>query len=87
MTLDPLEHFERIAALASEEAVPTTTVADRVLDSLSQQSRVTPPREPEYALFGYSTVAAACAALVLFTLNSGDDSLVILAEPFMTVLP
>ena len=87
MKLDPLEQFERLAALALGEELPPTTVADRVLDSLHQQSRVTPPREPNYALFGYSTVAAACVALVFFTLNSGDDSLVILAEPFMTVLP
>ncbi|MCA9175331.1 MAG: hypothetical protein KDB14_12680 [Planctomycetales bacterium] len=86
MKSDPIEHFDRIAACASGETAPSVAVADRVLDTL-RHSRLGPVSEREYALFGYGSVAVACAALILFAMCTGDDSLVLLANPFLMELP
>lgn len=82
-----LDHFDQLAELARDETPPHTNVADRVLSTLHTHVRANAISEREYALFGYGSVAAACAALILFTMSTGDDSLIMLAEPFITVSP
>lgn len=82
-----LDHFDQFAQLAKEETPPHTNVADRVLTTLHTPVRAKAISEREYALFGYGSVAAACAAVILFTMSTGDDSLIMLAEPFITVSP
>ncbi|MCA9081540.1 MAG: hypothetical protein KDA58_13335 [Planctomycetaceae bacterium] len=87
MKQDPLERFDQMAACASGEAAPSTAVVDRVLDTLHQRSRIRAIRESKYALFGYGSVIAACAALILFMMSTGNDPLVALASPFLMELP
>jgi hypothetical protein len=82
-----LDDFEQLARLASEEMPPITCVEDRVLVTLRAPVRAWARIEPECVLFGYGSVAAACAALLLFTISTRDDSLIMLVEPFITVRP
>jgi len=87
MKPDPMVPFERLAALSRQETSSGVDVADRVLQMLHARRSGLARREPEYGLVGIGSLCAACAALVLFGLVSGDDSYVMLVQPFFTEMP
>lgn len=87
MKADVLNIFERLASQASEELPLPTNVADRVLATLQSRQKAAVAPEPLYLIFGVASFITACAAMVLFWLGTGDDTLIALVQPFMTVLP
>ena len=87
MKPDPLAVFDQLAARAAQEMSPHIDVADRVLAALHAPVRRDSDSDSASALFGVSSIVAACAAAVMFIVSTGNDSLVMLAKPFFTVLP
>ncbi|MFM8477847.1 MAG: hypothetical protein ACKOEO_18850 [Planctomycetaceae bacterium] len=71
--------------MAKAEIPPKLNVADRVLATLKIPLLAKASVDIEYALFGFGSLVAACVALILFTTNTGDESLIMFAEPFITV--
>lgn len=87
MEYDPLAIVERFASRANAETAVTVDVSDKVLACL-QANRSTPASlECEYVWIGAGSLLAACAASLVFWIGSGDDSLWVLAQPFITVMP
>lgn len=82
-----LHDFEQLAGLATAEIPPKLNVADRVLANLKAPLPAKASVDTEYALFGFGSIVAACVAVIFFTTNTSDDSLVMFAEPFITVSP
>lgn len=87
MKSDPVATFQRFARQANEESPVATEVASRVLATLRSRQASPMPLEREYYWFGVSSLIAACAASLMFWVLGGDDSLWMLAQPFITVLP
>ena len=87
MKNDPLAALERLASRANGEPASSTEVADRVLATLHSRMPASVPLEREYLLVGAGSLVAACAASFLFWAAVGDDSLLSLAQPFITVMP
>jgi hypothetical protein len=82
-----LDDFNQLAGIATAETPPKLNVADRVLATLNTIVPAKASVETEYALFGFGSLAAACVALILFSMSTGDDLLILFAEPFITVSP
>lgn len=85
MNDDSLNAFERLASLAKDEPPSPIDVADRVLETLCSNSAPISRGSPEEYWVGIGSALAACAASVAFWFVSGDEPLLLLAEPFFTV--
>jgi hypothetical protein len=84
---DELVHFDNLARHAAGETPPSTEVADRVLQTLRKTAISEYFDDRKYAAVGVGSIVAACAAIALFTVSSGGDAFIVLAEPFITVWP
>ena len=87
MKSDPLAILEKLASRAKDEPAVSTDVAGRVLATLHARQPAPGLLEWEYLLVGAGSLVAACAASFLFRTAVVDDSLLSLAQPFITVLP
>jgi len=87
MKPDPLTVCAQLAKHAGEESPPGTDVVDRVLATLRSPVKRRFDNETAYTMFGVGSCVAACIAAAMFVVITGNDSHMMLAEPFFTVLP
>ena len=86
MNDDLLARFERLSAQAASEPLPAIDVTDRVLGTLASQS-VTRLEDRDLMACGAASVLMAGLALSVVWVGYFDESLLPLAQPFLTILP
>ncbi len=84
--LDSLTRFERLASSAAAEAPLLLDVSDIVMTTLRSRP-ITRLDERELVYVGAGSLVAASLAGIGLWLGSPDDSLLPLAQLFLTVLP
>ncbi len=87
MKSDPLLPFENLVTLAKHETTKEIDIAHRVLQTLYARRLRHAWREPEYSLVGFGSLCVACAALLVFSFSTGDDTYIMLVQPFFMELP
>ena len=87
MKNNELDMFERLAAEGRRESTLPVSVADRVLGTLHAKQNYRIPTQKVDLFFGVGSFVAACAALVVFYLVGGANTLFAFVHLFVTVLP
>lgn len=86
MSSNPLNRFERLATVAAQEPAPAIDVADRVLATLASQAVSRQP-DREMVVCGFASVVAATLAISVLWIESTDEALLALVQPFFTGSP
>ena len=87
MKNDELDMFEKLAIEARSESILPVSVAHQVLDTLHARQNYSIPTQRVDLFFGVGSFVAACAALIVFYLGAGEDTLFAFVQLFVTVLP
>ena len=87
MKNNELDMFEKLAIEARSESILPVSVADQVLDTLHARQNYSIPTQRVDLFFGVGSFVAACAALIVFYLGAGEDTLFAFVQLFVTVLP
>jgi len=87
MKNNELDMFEKLAIEARSESILPVSVAHQVLDTLHARQNYHIPTQRVDLFFGVGSFVAACAALIVFYLGAGEDTLFAFVQLFVTVLP
>ena len=87
MKNNELDMFEKLAIEARSESILPVSVAHQVLDTLHARQNYNIPTQRVDLFFGVGSFVAACAALIVFYLGAGEDTLFAFVQLFVTVLP
>ena len=87
MKNNELDMFEKLAIEARSESILPVSVAHQVLDTLHARQNYSIPTQRIDLFFGVGSFVAACAALIVFYLGAGEDTLFAFVQLFVTVLP
>jgi hypothetical protein len=87
MKNNELDMFEKLAIEARSESILPVSVAQQVLDTLHARQNYSIPTQRVDLFFGVGSFVAACAALIVFYLGAGEDTLFAFVQLFVTVLP
>lgn len=78
--------FDRLAAVAREEAPPSVDVADRVIRAIQDRPRAASV-EPEFLWVGIGSLVAAGVAYFFLGPGAEAESSLALIQPFVSGLP
>ena len=79
-----LAAFAKATRCARSELTLQVDVADRVLDTLRARRPRRLVAEPELFWMGIGSLAAACIALVVFWISTGNEAYLAMVQPFVT---
>ena len=81
-----LRNFEQLAAIAAVEQSPKIDVANRVMKSLRRRHSHASPEKDAFQFFAGAIAVAGLSVAMMFVV-SGNDSLVAIGLPFVSVMP